>query len=363
MERLFKGRKRQTCIDIALGLFILNLIIILAGILSIFGIYKITRFTSASSQKDRDDQASEIIVQLEKNLINFYISNYNIVSTDKIVRDEEIKSKYSNLSFDLHIDPQPKRVSFAKLSQKIEGILGDQKDKHGIYIYDFSREKEVEVNGEKVFPPASVSKIPLAINILQKVDDGEIRLADEVTIETNDYTYPSNILNYTNIGSTYKVEELLNWLIIDSDNISLRALERILGGNDVNNKMTRENLEVDPFFKDPHQANAKNVGVVLRGIYNLEYLEKDSNEFLIDRLQNTAYWLQDEIPAGLPSGITIAHKTGRVETIDGFAINDAGIIYGKDTDFVIVFLNTDLGIQDARNKIVEITNLVYRTLN
>lgn len=362
MERLFKGRQRR--ISINFSLFLLNIFLtlsILGGFCG-FILYKIT-LPSKFKFLSQTNQTYELSITLEKNILPFYTSTYNLVSTEKLEQNSNNVNEYTSKDVILSVETLPKRVSFDKLSKNIAALLSNEKDLNGIYVYDFSREKEAGVNQDKEMPPASISKVPLAINILKIVDEGKLKLDQKIKILYADYTYPSNVLNFSNIGYEYTISELLGWMIIDSDNISLVALERVLGGYEVSNQMTKDNLGVDPFFRYPHKATAKNVGSVFRGIYQQDYLSKESNVLLLNLLKNTADSLQEEIPPGIPKGTVIAHKTGRVETDNGFTLEDAGIVYGKDTDYIIVFLNYDIQTDQARKKINEISELVYNTLN
>ena len=66
-----------------------------------------------------------------------------------------------------------------------------------------------------------------------------------------------------------------------------------------------------------------------------------------------------KIPAGLPSGIVCANKTGETSSVQ----HDMAIVYGKKKDYIIcVFSNT--GSEDyALPRIREISRTVYNYLN
>lgn len=246
------------------------------------------------------------------------------------------------------------------LKIEVKKILGNDLNNFGIYAKDMNSNKNFLINADKTLPPASISKVPVAIKILEMVEEGEITLEDEIEIVDSDNTWPSNILSFGDVGNNYKVWDLMGWMIIDSDNIALRALERIAGGNLVMNDYTREKLGVDLFFRDPHECTARNIGLVFEGIYNETYLPENRNDQLLDLLLRTAPSLQEEIPEGLPANTPVAHKTGRLYwEQDLFSINDAGIVYGENTDFVIVFINQEVKFEESQEKIAEITGLIY----
>ena len=73
-------------------------------------------------------------------------------------------------------------------------------------------------------------------------------------------------------------------------------------------------------------------------------------------LKQTRRW---KIPAGIPSGIKVANKTGETSSVQ----HDIALVYGKKTDYVIcVFSNT--GSEGyAVSRIQSISKTVYNYLN
>ncbi len=138
------------------------------------------------------------------------------------------------------------------------------------------------------------------------------------------------------------------------------TLENVLGGYLKNNEKTINQLGVEVFFRWPHEAYARDIAKVFEGIYKGTYLKDDTNNFLLNLLLNTAPHLQDGIPAGLPEQTKIAHKTGQ---LPGYSWEDAGIIYGEKTDYVLVIINREIDYDTARSKIQQISKVVYEALN
>ena len=65
----------------------------------------------------------------------------------------------------------------------------------------------------------------------------------------------------------------------------------------------------------------------------------------------------DEIPAGLPSGTRVAHKTGQITGV----LHDAALVYLPDrSPYVLVVLTRNIpDARSARTLIADLSRLVY----
>lgn len=250
------------------------------------------------------------------------------------------------------------------MQSEIQTILGQNSYNYSVFLYDLNSGQSVAINEEKIMPPGSISKVPVGIMALREVDNGTLALNQQIQFTANSAANPSNVLTAINIGQFFSLDTYLRFLIIDSDNSSILRLENLLGGNLNVNERVKNELEVEHFFRNPHDVTAKDLGRVFMGIYYEEYLTKSSNEYFLELLQNTHPVLQDGIPVWIPEPYKsqIAHKTGQISTVPGYAWADAGIIYGPKTDYVLVILNEKVAIPEARYKVQQVSKVVWETL-
>ena len=146
----------------------------------------------------------------------------------------------------------------------------------------------------------------------------------------------------------------------------MMELESMLGGWQVYDQRVRDELGVDNIFRFPHDVQASDLGKLYIGIYHQEYLSKDSNDYLLYLLLNTGPGYDNRIKQGLPKdeSVKFAHKTGWVTTAPyGEAYNDSGIVYGEQTDYVIVILDKNVSRNDAIVMMKPISEKVYQTLD
>ena len=65
--------------------------------------------------------------------------------------------------------------------------------------------------------------------------------------------------------------------------------------------------------------------------------------------------LNNKLPANLPEGVEIAHKTGEI----GYFTHDAGIVYTSKGDYIIVVLSQSDMPSAAEDRIASISKNVY----
>lgn len=290
-------------------------------------------------------------VETINNSISNIFNTFNSAPEPEVITPEEAEPEFTLINTEL-------------LKSEIEAILGDEITRYGIYLYDANRKIELGINKDTIFPPMSISKLPVGIMVMRAVDMNEFLLSDTSVFDLKSTADPTNVLTPEYLGIEFTIADYLRFLLVDSDNASIRKLESLLGGYELLNEKVKNELGVTHFFRDPHDATAADVGRVWKGIYHQEYLSFESNSYLVGILQNTSYLLQDGFPVGVPDPYKsqIAHKTGQGSSLNGFIWEDSGIIFGPVTDYVLVVLNEDVGINTARSKIQQISKLVWNTL-
>ncbi len=250
-----------------------------------------------------------------------------------------------------------------QLSQEILSILGDDAKHYGVSV---SLPKDdsfsLGINAKRIFYPASISKLPIAVLILRDVDKGKFSLNTTFELKDENKAYESDILYNYVTGSELSLEDYLKFMISDSDNTAMMTLENALGGSSVINQRTKDELGLQTLFRYPHEGTAKDVNKLLNGLYNKKYLSAESNQLLLDMMVDVASKFQDRIVAGVPQDIKVAHKIGEIDTDNGVTYADAGIVYGQNQDFILVIMNQDVEQEVATEKIVQITQAVYKFL-
>ena len=267
------------------------------------------------------------------------------------------------------------------LQSNLDRLSASYSGRLGVCVLGDSERAPVCVRGNETFPLQSVMKLIVGAAVLDAVDQGEIRLGNEIEVNPNHISPgPEDFANLVTHQGVYKatVEELLRRSIVDSDSTSVDVLIDYIGGvGTVQNFIARKSLSgirVDrterelqsdsvglswkPEYSDLRKfdaaveslpVNRRNeawrahvvdprdratpLGMVdfLRALIEGRLLSDSSTEKLLSIMAQTATG-KDRLRAGIPTGWEIAHKTGTGRTWEGETetTNDVGIITAPD---------------------------------
>lgn len=165
----------------------------------------------------------------------------------------------------------------------------------GVYVKDLGNGTTINYNSDRDWYLASTIKIPLAIAVLQKVEDGELSLDDELTLSESDFVDGAGDMLWMEPGKTFTIRELIKRSIRDSDSTATDMLIRLLGEEELNEQINNRIVEGLGFittilqvryeaFGQLHQnaENLSNMDIIeLRGITLME----DQLDELLRRIQ------------------------------------------------------------------------------
>jgi beta-lactamase class A len=235
----------------------------------------------------------------------------------------------------------------------------------GVALIDLGSDKRLEIFGDPVFHAASTMKVPVLLQLLRESDAGTLPIDSAITlanafrsiVDGSPYALnasdDSDSLVYTRIGDTVSLAFLAERMITHSSNLATNALIALLDPVQIT-AMTRElgatHMEVLRGVEDNvafragrnNTATANDLAVLLATVERGTALSAASTQRVRDILLRQAF--NDQIPAGLPAGTPVAHKTGQITG----TLHDAAIIYPPGrAPYVLVVLTR--GIPEPRD--------------
>ena len=242
------------------------------------------------------------------------------------------------------------------------------------------------VNARDPFPMQSVMKLPLAVAVLDAVDQGTLRLDDPILVRKQDlsvYVQPiAKLVGPDGFKTT--TDDLMRRAIVDSDNAAAdiliaklgspaavqatlrkKGLEQIRISRDEKHLQSEINgLEWKPEYVDPavfdravaavpparrdaafqaYLRDTRDTATPVDLTLLVEFLDKGrllspaSCQHLLDILRQTTT-MPDRLKAGVSDGWTIGHKTGTSGDWGGMtaATNDVGILTGPNQEKIYI---------------------------
>ena len=195
--------------------------------------------------------------------------------------------------------------------------------------------------------PASTYKIYVAYAILHGVEQGKY------TLQTT-----------TSDGNTIQTD--LNNMILNSDNDAARTLGFLYGWQNIDALLKTQGIDSTDLYNyvppstlpvgDKH-TTAADLALTLQKLYNGQLLNQVDTQLLLGLMERQNY--RQRIPAGVPSGITVADKPGWLSYADGdgeTAQNDAGVVYGPKSTYVLVITTTGTSTSAVANLSTQVYN-------
>ena len=269
--------------------------------------------------KNIDRDISELINPLSYANNTYFMDGYQL--TPVAEKSKEI----SNISI-VH--------EMTETKGKILNLLKDYpKLEASVFVWEYSTGAGFELDSDKVFPAASIIKIPLAFELIRLIDRSQktvnpINLTDKRVFTDQYRTLGSGDLQYTRAGVAYSLDHLANIMIANSDNSATNMILNEVGGmNGFNRAMRNLGLKITsmgewlPDMNGSNKTTAREISTILYNIDNPNYINPKYKNILKEYLGNTKniHLIKEK----LPPDAMVLHKTGDIGTMLG----DSGIIY------------------------------------
>ena len=134
-----------------------------------------------------------------------------------------------------------------KLETAILGLIQGFNGEVGVYVRHLSRNTAVGVNENKIFPTASMVKVPILVKIFDKIEAGALTMDSVVIFNKSLINYPwkgDDALARFNDGEDITISKLLTHMITFSDNHASLWLQDIAGSGTAVNTWLKENAFV-----------------------------------------------------------------------------------------------------------------------
>jgi beta-lactamase class A len=248
----------------------------------------------------------------------------------------------------------------------------------GLAFFDLASGAEILINEGVSLHAASTMKVPVMMELYRQAAAGKFSLDDRIPIK-NDFTSiadgspfsisvgdDSEPSFYKRIGETETLRELMRLMIVMSSNLATNILIEKVGAQNVMQLMRElgaDKIQVRRGVEDSkafqlgmnNTTTARDLMLLLRRLAEGKAVSKPASEEMIRVM--LAQQFNEGIPAGVPRGAKVAHKTGSITRI----YHDAAIVYPPGRKpFVLVVLTS--GFEDqkrAHHLTAEISRLLY----
>jgi len=295
-----------------------------------------------------------------------------------------------------------------RLRDEVARLANDSGGRVGVGAIHLESGRAVYHNGDDAFPMASTYKVPIAVQLLTRVDQGELALDTMVTLQPGDLHPGSGTLTqlFDDPGVSLSALNLMELMLLISDNSATDLTLQLAGGPAAVTARMRalghEGIRVDRptsvligdfvgvevpedgmitpaqfqeraeglsaesqataarrFASDPKDtATPEAMAALLRQVWEGDALSPESTELFFDVMRRVSTG-EGRLKGMLPAGTVVAHKTGTI----GGTTNDVGVIYLPDelghVVTVVFVADSEKAIPDRERTIAQIARAVY----
>ena len=226
----------------------------------------------------------------------------------------------------------------------------------GIWLQDLGTGDTLAINATDSFHAASTMKLPVMIELFRRADAGRLHLDSAVVLQnrfasivdgspfTLDAGDDSDSSLYARVGQRVTLRELNERMITRSSNLATNAIIALLDARTANataHALGATTMQVRRGVEDTKAFNAglnnttsaRDLGVLLAAVAQGRAASVASCAAMRDILLRQEF--NDDIPAGLPPGTAVAHKTGWITG----TTHDAAVVYPAGrAPYVLVIL-------------------------
>ncbi len=243
------------------------------------------------------------------------------------------------------------------MAESIRQILSEYPDATvAISVRDLGSGFAFDLNPDRVFHAASTMKVPVMIEVFRQVEAGHLSLEDSIPVVNEfksivdgslfsmDIGEDSDGDIYGAIGKNATVGWLVERMITVSSNLATNILIDLVNADSVQATIERLGTKTMHVYRGVEDIKAFDLGLnntatsedlatLLVAIARGEAVSETADAAMVEILAMQQF--NRMIPAGLPDGTRVAHKTGSITKIN----HDAAIVYPADREpYVLVIL-------------------------
>jgi beta-lactamase class A len=248
------------------------------------------------------------------------------------------------------------------LNGRLQRLIDGSGAEVSIVLRTLDGKNDVLIEPDRKFHAASTMKVPVMIELFRQADTGRLKLDEPLAIKNEFHSIvdgsfyqlsvgdDSDADVYKAVGQSLSLRQLCEAMITVSSNFAANLLIERVGAENVRTAVRRlgadgmvvlRGVEDQKAFDQGlnNSTTARALATLMQDLAEGKAVSTMADAEMVAILKRQKF--NDGIPAGLPAGTPVAHKTGSITKIH----HDAAIVYGP-RPYVLVVLTR--GIQDQK---------------
>lgn len=298
--------------------------------------------------------------------------DFNIVENIHPFREKENEYSFINPLLFYDVPNSINRPEYSDLRTKVQKEITKFNDtnsggKISFYYRNLNLGQWMGINENENYTPSSLLKVVVMMAYFKEAESKPSLLSERI-IFSKDIKGLMGSIPYDHgteleLGKSYSVSELIDRMIVDSDNGATYALISKINEPSLNNIYNILGLKNPANSGRDYTISVQDYAPFFRVIYNATYLNRAMSEKALALLSKTNF--HDGIAAGVPRSIKVSHKYGESvltkndEGIDFVELHDCGIIYHPNNPYLLCIMTRGDNLQNLSTAIKEISEVVF----
>ncbi len=250
------------------------------------------------------------------------------------------------------------------LEQRINAhIKAGRAKRISVYFRDVTKGHWTGVNEDDIYTPSSLLKVSLIMGVLNIASENPELLSQKVWYDPsdNDADFQNYVLGPTREEGYYRIGDMIEATIVDSDNAASVALGRHFKSEFDN---LYNSFQLPELPKDYHDfMSPRSYSTLFRSLYNATYLSEADSEYALSLLSSTKF--DRGLVQGVPNGTIVSHKFGentlllKDGSIASHELHDCGIIYAPSKPYFICIMTEGASFAELESVIADLSSVVY----
>lgn len=235
----------------------------------------------------------------------------------------------------------------------------------GIYLKDMRTGRIWAHYADNLFPSASLIKIPVMASVFERVRQGEMTLNTRLVLRRRGRAGGSGSLKWRRDGTIVNVRELLDKMILESDNTAMKMLVNRMGMYYLQQQFAKFGLAYTQIYPEglsltsgrvsyENYTTAREMAYLLEKIYRGQLVDRFSSELMLNILKHNKG--HSRLAKHLPIGWGLGRKTGLLRK----SCHDVGIIFSPRGEYILAVLTGQLAdYKTAKNFISKVAKITF----
>jgi len=270
----------------------------------------------------------------------------------------------------LYAEPQCESVELADCKNQISQIINANKangkiTSASVYIREFTQAQWTSINPSDLYSPGSLLKVP-ELMALYKMNERQPGFLDKIVEYKNVRETKSNRVinfesNHIKLGNKYTIRELINYMIVYSDNDATMMLNALIDKSVFSKVFTDIGLKEPDYSSSDYKMNVTDYSIFLKELYNGSYLSFKNSEECLSILSKTEF--KEGLISGLPSNCMVSHKFGEGGSSSEPNFSEAAIVYCGKIPYIITIMTKGRDMKSLPSVSAEISKKVYEVMS